>query len=218
MPRKKVEAKKSLRSVIARSPEIQDVSRKVASLALTQMAQEGQLNVRQTEQLRRSMAAAGGVLEWGAPAAHSRDAGGEVSKDVLTIAKNGAKYMAGDLVDEMERKKNEIQVMLDTAQQIRKVGESSKTEYPVEITYNYTARDGSQRYTTKLETLTLNDAEEAEKAANKIEGIIESKTKLADLMLLDLEQKQIRLEEMKRGLPDFVKSSRPLLDEVMANL
>ena len=218
MPRKTVEGPQSLRSMLARSPEIQQVARQLASLALAQVEQAGPLGVRQGEQLRRALATAGDALGWTARAANSGDSVVEVNKDVMTMAKSGARSMARDLADELARKRTEASQIEDTAAAARTLSEDADTTYPAEITYCYTVRDPSKGLVTKTETLTPNDAKEALSAAEAIERSIPGRTKLADLMILDLEQKQVRLDVMTRTLPDFLKSSQELLREVMVNL
>ena len=64
----------------------------------------------------------------------------------------------------------------------------------------------------------MSNPHEALGAAESLHKSIESRSKLADLMVLDLDERRGRLHEMARKLPDFVESSRSLLDEVVANL
>ena len=217
MARKTVEGQQSLRSMLARSPEIQEVARQLASLALAQVEQEGPLGVRQGEQLRRALATAGEALGW-TVAAGSGESVAAASKDVMAIAKSGARAMARDLVEELARKRTEPDQIGDTAASARKLSEDADAAYPAEITYSYTVRDASQGLITKTETLTVNDAREALSAAESIDRSIPGRTKLADLMILDLEQKQVRLDQSARGLSDFLKSSQNVLREVIVNL
>ena len=218
MPRKTVEGPQSLRSMLARSPEIQEVARQLASLALALVEQEGPLGVRQREQLRRALATAGDALGWTGTAASNGDSVVVASKDVLTMARSGARSMARDLAEELARKQTEVSQIEDTSTSARKLSEDADTTYPAEITYCYTVRDASQGLVTKTETLIVNDAREALSAAEAIERSIPGRTKLADLMILDLEQQQVRLDAMTRTLSDFLKSSQDQLREVIANL
>ena len=126
--------------------------------------------------------------------------------------------MARDLAEEVARKRTEMSQLRDVATSARKLAEDPDTTYPAEITYSYTVRDPSQGLVTKTETLTVNDAVEALAAAETIERNSTGRAKLTDLMILDLEQKQGRLEVMTRTLSDFLKSSHELLREVIANL
>ena len=106
----------------------------------------------------------------------------------------------------------------DVANSIKELATNGEFESPIEISYAHTARDGSQGPRTKIETITLTDAEEASDAARVIEKKMHSWDKLREQMLVDLKQKQGQLEEMKRGLSDFVDSSKRLLPEVFAVL
>ncbi len=218
MPRKTVEGPQSLRSMLARSPEIQGVARQLASLALALVEQEGPLGVRQREQLRRALATAGDALGWTGAVASSGDSVVVASKDVMTMAKSGARSMASDLTEELARKRTEASQIADTAAAARKLSEDADTTYPAEITYCYTARDATHGVVTKTETLTVNDARETLSAAEAIERSVPGRTKLADLMVLNLEQKQVRVDEMTRTLSEFLKSSQELLREVIVNL
>ena len=74
------------------------------------------------------------------------------------------------------------------------------------------------RVITKTETLVLNDAAEALSASESIVRNITGREKLADLMVIALEKRQVQLEEMTRILPDFVKYSQDLLRDVLATL
>jgi len=216
--KKKTEKPQSLRTILSRSPELQQVSRQLSVLALAQMEQEGRLGVRQREQLRRALSAAGEELGWAATAAHSGDSIGELSKSVLTMSKAGAKAMAKDLAKELADKEVEIPQIVAASDSARKLSEGKKTKYPAEVTYCYTARDGSQGMITKTETLVLNDAAEALSASESIVRNITGREKLAAVMVIALGVKQEQLEAMTRILPDFVKYSQDLLRDVLATL
>ena len=218
MPRKTVEGPQSLRTLLSRSPEIRQVSRTLASLALAHVEQDGLLSVRQGEELRRALATAGEVLVWATTAASSGDSVTKVSKDAMTMARNGAKLLTKDLAEELARKRTEVAQLGDVAIAARKLSEDKKTTYPTEITSSSTARDPTQGLVTKTETLTLNDAQEALSAAEAIERGLPGRGKLADLMIINLEQKQVRMEAMKRALPEFIKSFDDVLREVLATL
>ena len=100
----------------------------------------------------------------------------------------------------------------------QKLAENPKTAYPAEITYCFTIRDPYQRLITKTVTNTVNDPQEALSAAEAIRRSIDGRTKLTDLMVIDLEQRRERLTAIGHSLPDFVRSSRSMLGEVIANL
>jgi hypothetical protein len=218
MARKKIAGRQGLRSLLSRSPELQQVSRQLASLSLAQMEQDGLLRVRQRELLRRALAAAGEARGWTGGAASNGDAIVEASKEVMTMARSGAEALAQDLSDELAMKRTETSRLSDAAASARKLAEGPEASYPAEITYSFTIRSASVGLITKTETITSNDAREALATAEAMEKSLPGRGRLAELMILDLERKQAQVEAMTRTLPDFVKSSRGLLLEVFATL
>ena len=92
---------------MSRSPEIKRVSREISELALAEQEQDGLLNVRQKERLRRAIATAGEELGWGDIETKSGDPLPEIHKVMLRMAKNGAKAMAKDLDEHLAAKKKE---------------------------------------------------------------------------------------------------------------
>jgi len=218
MPRKKVEKPQAPKKLLARSPELLEVSRQLAAVALARVEQDGHLSVRQREQLRRALSTAGDALGWIRRATGSKDSVSEVSKDVLKMAKVGAKAMAKDLAEELASKRGEMDQVSEAAEAARVLAEDPDTIYPTEMTYYFTARNASQVLVTKTETIEANDAKEAQSASESIERNIAGRQKLSDLMTLALEGREERIEVMTRTLPDFVKFSHPLLREVLVTL
>jgi hypothetical protein len=218
MPRKKAEKPQTVRSVLARSPEMNDVARKLAVIALADVNQEGLLSVRQREQLRRALALAGEGLAWDLTVANGTDPLRDVTKDVLALSKAGAKGMAAALVDELAMKEGEMEQISEVSESAREMSENAETPYPLDISYHYTVRDVMQGLATKIETITANDAKEMLSAADSIARSLPSRGKLANLMIVALEKKQLQIEVTKKTLPDFTKSLRQLLEEVLANI
>lgn len=218
MAKKTVEAPQTVKKVLPRSPELRDVSRQLASLALAQVNQEGHLGIRQREQLRRALSTAGEALGWAGRVAASDDAVAEVSTDVLAMAKGGAKSMARDLAEELAGKKTEMSQIRRAAASATKMAESKKTTYPTEITYSFTVRDATGDLVTKTETLPMENPEEALNAVAAIEKNPTGRLKLKDLMIADLKQKQKQVEVMTKTLPDFIEYSHDLLRDVLHNL
>jgi hypothetical protein len=218
MPSKNVDAPMTVRSLLARDPEIGAVARRFAELALAQLRQDGALSVRQREQLRRGLATAGEALGWTGRTAASDDPVGEVVGDVLKLAKGGSKAIEKDLAAELVRKKTEIEELVTKAAATRVMAENPKAKYPTEITYSFTARDATGELVTKTDTLAPADPEEAMKAANTIEKNMPSREKLTGLMVIDLKEKQKQLVIMTKQLADFVNSTHDLLRDVIANL
>lgn len=188
----------------------------MAGLALAKLEQEEFLNVRQYEQLRRGLAIAGEELGWAE--IESADPVPEIKKALLRMCRNGARAIAKDLAEELATKKKETKALAKLATSLHKSAESKKTEYPIVMSYEYTARDSSQNQVTKTEELELNDAEETQKAADGMDRSAPSREKLANLMILALKARQGRIEEMTKRLPDFVDSMEDMVREVLATL
>ena len=216
MPRSGVKRQTGLRKELSGSPELLKVARQLALLALAQ--QDGPPSPRQREELRRALAIAGDALGWAEASTGNGDSGVDVNADMMTLATKGAESLERDLVEERAKKQKEVAQLLDAAAYAQKLGENPKTTYPADITYCYTIRDPYQRLITKTATNTVNDPQEALGAAEALRRSIEARTKLTDLMVIDLEQRRERLTTIARSLPDFVRSSRGLLVEVIANL
>lgn len=203
---------------MAASPELKAVSRRFAELALAKLEQHGQLNVRQREQLRRGLATAGEELDWAHTVAEEEKPVASIAKVMLRLARNGARSLRKDLDEELATKKKETKALEKFAAELHKMAESKKTEYPVILSYDYTARDASQKYVTKTEELELNEASECTSTAEKMERSAPNRAKLTDLMIGELKAKQARHDEMYEELPTFVKSSHQLIREVLATL
>ena len=207
--------KETRRSRVAGSPELDQVSCQLASLAIAQ--EENPLSVRQREQLRRALAAAGEELGWIEPTGNSASVA-EFSTDLIAMAKNGAKSLGVDLAEDLANKKTEVARLNKVIEYARELAEDPNTVYPVDIVFVHTIRDAYQEYVTKTETRVANDADEARSAAAAIERSLTSWTKLADAMILDLKRRQKQLSHVTEGLPEFVESSHDLLGAVVANL
>lgn len=218
MTKKKAARTKKLKAELSREPEIGQVSRQLAALALAQIEQDGQLSVRQTEQLRRTFARAGNALGWNVMAVETGTSVADVSNDVMVMAQSGADFMAADLKEALAAKRTEMARIRKAATAARDLVDRKEDSFPTEITYSYTARDSSQALITKTETVTVNAPEEAPVIANTIEKNITGRGKLNDLMIIDLEHKRGQLGAMSKKLPDFLTASHGLLREVIANL
>ncbi len=215
---KKLKAPKRPRISVADSPELNAASRRMATLALERLRQEGTLKVRQREQLRRALAAAAAALEWSLIPGAKTARVAVVTRDMATLADAGADLLERDLADQLEAKKAEMQQLKKMARSLHALAADKATAYPMEIEYSHTARNGSRGLFTKIENVTLNEAGDATSAAAAIEKRIDSYTKLRDEMLIDLKQKQRLVAEMRVELPEFVEWSNGLILDVMATL
>jgi hypothetical protein len=199
-------------------PELDTASRKMASLALEKLRQEGTLKVRQLEQLRRALAAAADALEWDLIPGTKMDRAAAAAQDMAKLADVGADSLERDLADLLDGKKAEVTQLKKVAKALHALAADSSTSYPAEIEYSHTARNGSRGLFTKVASLVLNDAGEAVSAAAAIEKRLDNYAKLRDEMLIELKLKQRQITEMRRGLPGFVESSNGIVVDVLATL
>ncbi len=206
------------KSSIEKNPELNETGRRLASLALEQLRQDGSLVIRQREQLRRALATAGEVLEWSIIPGERSDRAAAVKKDMTALAEFGAETLEQDLAQQLKEKKAEIKTLETVTSQLRALADDKDTEYPAEVEYAHTGRDAHRRLVTKTEVLTLKDADEANSAADSIEKKLENYAKLRDEMLEDLKQERRQLGKMREGLGKFVADSNGLVLEVLATL
>jgi len=216
MARREIDRRVRLRKEVERSPELLRASRQLALLAITQQTRS--LNPRETEELRRALTAAGTILEWSNTSASDADLLAEVSQDVASLAALGVDSLISDLAEDSKSKETETSRLGEAVAYARKLAADPKTTYPVDITYSYTARDPFGGLVTKHATNTVTNGDEALGAADSLERSIESRSKLTDLIVVDIAERRDRLQEILRNLPDFAKSSRWLLEEVIASL
>lgn len=206
------------KSSIESNPELNETGRTLASLALERLRQDGSLVVRQREHLRRALATAGEMLDWSLIPGERMDRAAAVKKDVKALAEYGAKALDSDLARQLEEKRAEISALEEVTSTLRALAADADAEYPAEVEYAHTGRDGQRRLVTKMETLTLADADAASSAAATLEKKLEGYAKLRDQMLDDLEQDRRQIGEMREELGSFVAASNGLVLEVLATL
>ena len=197
------------------SPEIREVARQLASFAVTRGRQDGHLNVRQNELLRRALATAGDTLGW---AMSGGDPAVTASKDVEKMAKSGVRSMTSDLAEELRSKKSEMKQLENRASSFRELADDQDAAYPTELTYLHTARGVTQGLVTQTETITVDNAQEAQGVADKIEKRAPNWDKLREQMIVELKQEQRRLDKIGRTTSEFVESLQGLLEEVIVTL
>jgi len=206
------------KSALEKDPELNETGRLLASLALERLRQDGSLAVRQREQLRRALAAAGEVLDWSVIPGERGDRAATVKKDVTALAELGAETLADDLARQLEGKKVELKALEEVTHTLRALAADSGAAYPTQIVYAHTGRDAQRRLVTKTETLTLADAGEATSAAATLEKKLEGYAKLRDEMIEDLHRERRQILEMREGIGSFVAASNGLVLEVLATL
>jgi hypothetical protein len=200
------------------SPEVAPVARELASIALVQMQQGGQLSIRQREGLRRTFATVAEHLGWDALEAGVADPIDVATRDLLRLAERGARLLDDQLTDELADKKTETSRLGQVLKAIGKLAEDDSFGEPVEVAYRHTAKDGAQGWVTKEATVTLTSASEAQQAARGIENNVDGWDRLREDMVSELKRRRRQLAEMKKTLPSFLQSSRGLLSEVLASL
>jgi len=200
------------------SSDMGQVSRDLATLAFAKMKQDGQLLIRQHEQLRRALAATGRSLGWASTVALEEDWAAGINKDVLRIARNGARALARELATQQTNKGNEMKRLKEYAKSVQKLADDPDTVYPREITYLHTARDSVRELVTKTEERIVNDADEALSVIRNIDKNLVRWEGLRDLMTIELKEKQKEVAAMKKNLSSFVQSLESLIQEVLFTL
>lgn len=201
-----------------RSPEVREIARELTTLGLTYVKQEGALNVRQSENLRRALAEAGRALGWDVTASTSANPLNAVSKDVKKLVKSGAKTLKKEVLDELARKETEEAELLVVVEAVHELVEKPEKDYPAEISYTHTSRDITQGYFTNTLTLTVNDPTEAKEAVQTIEKSMNRWNKLRVQMHNDLEETDMRLGILTGDLEPFMDTSERLLSELLHTL
>lgn len=195
-----------------------EAGRKLALLALEKLRQDGSLGVRQREQLRRALTTAADALDWDSIPGSRTDRVAAVTKHVAALAEAGAHSLEQDIASLLDDKKAEIAELEEVTRSVQELANDANAEYPTEVEYSHTARDGTRTLVTRTETLVLNDADEALSAAATLEKRRDGYAKLRDQMLEDLEHRQQQVGEMRHGLPGFVAWSNGVVLEVLATL
>jgi hypothetical protein len=175
--------------------------------------QGGRLNLREREKLRRVFASASELFGW---ATIRQDPVETASKDLLKLARSGARLLTREFADEVASKKTEMSALKKVERSLHTLAKEADFTDPIEISYLHTGRKPPEGLVTRTETLTLADAAEATEAAHNIEAKQELWDKLRLEMLEDLAERQRQLDEMKRTLPAFVEASDALVRHVIS--
>lgn len=138
--------------------------------------------------------------------------------DVKKMVRSGARSIGQSVSDELAEKRAEVNRLKKLVTELRKLAKDKKVEYPTEITYSRTVRSGGDEYVVRTEELVLNDAEEVEKAADKIEKSLPNSAKVRDEVVADLKRKQDSLKDLTGNLSDLVESWRGVLREVLVTM
>lgn len=198
-----------------RSSEVQDIARELTNLGLVHVKQDGALNIRQSEKLRRALAEAGQALAWDVKAATSADPMSEVVKDLKKLVQAGTKTLKAEVADELKKKKIEERDLEKVVASLTKLSEKSDKAFPTGVEYSHTARDITHGFFTKTEAVELEDAGQAKETLQTIEKSLNRWGKLRVQMLEDLQQTDKRLNALSSDLEPFVVSSKRLIDELL---
>jgi hypothetical protein len=134
------------------------------------------------------------------------------------MVRSGARSIERSVSDELAEKKAEVKRLKKVVVELRSLAEDGDVEFPVEVTYSRTAKSTGSGFVLKTETLELNDAEEALKAAKKIEKSLPNWTKIRDEMIADLKRKQDTIKALTGNLGDLVESWSGVLKEVLVTM
>ncbi len=197
------------------SSAVKEIARELTKLGLVHVEQDGVLNVRQSEELRRTLAEAGEALAWDVKSANSANPMPEVVKDLKKLVKAGAKTLKAEVAVELKKKNSEERNLEKTVEVLTKLIEKSEKAFPAEISYSHTARDITQGFFTKTEEIVLEDVSQAKETLATVEKSLNRWGKLRLQMHEELQQTDKRLKVLVSDLEPFVFSSRRLIDELL---
>ncbi len=197
------------------SSAVKDIARALTTLGLVHVEQDGLLNVRQTEELRRALAEAGEALAWDVKSATSANPMPDVVKDLKKLLKAGAKTLKAEVAAELKKKNSEERKLEKTVEVLTTLSEKSEKAFPAEISYSHTARDITQGFFTKTEEVVLEDVSQTKETLATVEKSLNRWGKLRVQMHEELQQTDKRLKVLVSDLEPFVISSRRLIDELL---
>ena len=108
------------------SSAVKDIARALTTLGLVHVEQDGVLNVRQSEELRRALAEAGEALAWDVKSATSANPMPDVVKDLKKLVKAGAKTLKAEVAAELKKKSSEERKLEKTVEVLTKLTEKSE--------------------------------------------------------------------------------------------
>ena len=201
-----------------RSPTVRELARKLAALGHLTVTQGHPLNTRRRENVRRVLAEAGESLGWAEVVAAKNDPIPEVTEDVKKMLRSGVKALERGLADELTEMKAEEGRLLELIETVQCIAEDPDAEFPQEISYSRTAKNGEAHFATTTDTLNLSDAEDALKAAQRIEKSLPRWRQLREEAIAELRERQTTLGLVGRNLSDLVEGWRGLMSDVLMNM
>ena len=197
------------------STAVKEIARELTTLGLVHVEQDGALNVRQREGLRRALADAGQALAWDVKSATSTDPIPDVVKDLKKLVKAGAKTIKAGVAAELKKKNSEERNLEKTVVALTALSERSEKAFPAKISYSHTARDITQGFFTQTEEVVLADVGQTKETLATVEKSLNRWGKLRVQMHEELQQTDKRLKVLVSDLEPFVISSGRLIDELL---
>ena len=212
-----IEARTDKRPSI-QTTELRQVSRRLGNLAVARYRQAGEFRVRQEEQLRRALRAAGEALGWELLTLDASSGSEVVVADIRRLTRAGIRQLERDLEAEISEKRAEVRQLKKTVNVLSKLAEKDEAAFPTEIEYQCTAKRGKDELVTKTVEVVLEDPGEADKTAEKLQNRLDRLSLLRDQMVEHLKKRRKTLSAAKSELRSFVRGTDCLVDEVLATL
>lgn len=171
--------------------------------------------MREREELRRNVSVAAELLDW---RSFGENALEQASEDLTRLGRNGVRALLRDLDAEIAAKKAEPAELKSAVRGLIEQADRHDFTEPLTFTYSHTARRHASGLVTNTETLEFADSAEALKAAEKIEARLDKWAGLQEDMLEELRDRERRLAEARREMPEFVASAQSLVRHVLATL
>lgn len=195
---------------------MREIARRLATLGHIRLKKGSPLNVRRRETVRRTLAEAGESLGWSEVAATSDDPVKVVRRDVKKMLRSGLRSLKRGAANELAETEADVQRLEEVVESVKALADDPDAEFPIEITYARPARDhATGGYMTKEDTLSLEDAEEARKAALRLERSLPRWQRLREQLLADMRQHQESLAEVGGNVSYLVDGWGRLMREVL---
>lgn len=211
-------SKDTTTQISLRSTEMRDLAQTLAHLGARRVDKGEPLNTRRREKVRRAFAEAGDVLGWSETTALSDRPATLAAKDVKAIVRRGIRSLRREIDRDIEVKAGEADQIEEAAEKLRALAERDDVEYPMEVSFERTAKSPVHGLMTKTEVYELEDQTDARRAAKKVENSIRRWGRLRDQMLQELEDRRERLGALSRDLSLVMDSWRPLLRDVLVTM
>lgn len=194
---------------------MQDAGYRLGALMVAMYRQDGQLLIRQEEQVRRTLLEVAEALDWAELEGEVAEPVEETLQDVRRLVRSGLKSLEAELDATMAEKRREIQELKKAATQLNRLSEQSTEDLPDGFTYRYSAASSQGDYVTKTEELTFESPQDAADAAANIEKRLDRWTTLRDDMMDDLKRQRAVVGEARDEIQVFMSLAHVLCREVL---